>query len=108
MRATVISIGAAPRGWERNPRYVYVGRPGKGLKGPWGNPFTTGTRAEKIAQYEEWMRERLAAEPKLRADVAALHGRILVCFCSPLPCHGDVLARLAEEQFHAAVSVGSG
>lgn len=98
MSATVTSVAAAPIGWENDPRYVYIGRPGKGLSGPWGNPFNTGTRAEKIARYEEWMRKRLAAEPDLRKRVAALHGKILVCFCFPLTCHGDVLARLAEEE----------
>jgi hypothetical protein len=32
--------------------------------------------------------------------MAALHelaGRDLVCWCAPLPCHGDVLLRLANK-----------
>jgi hypothetical protein len=28
--------------------------------------------------------------------LAALKGKILVCFCKPLACHGDVLAEIAD------------
>ena len=70
---------------------VYIGRPG-----PFGNPFTIGedgTRAEVIAKYEEW----LMRNPELLERVhTELPGKDLLCWCAPLPCHGDVLLRLAN------------
>ena len=69
---------------------VYVGRPSK-----WGNPFRIGpdgTRREVIAKYEAW----LLANEELMADLDELRGKILGCWCKPLDCHGDVLARLAN------------
>jgi hypothetical protein len=69
---------------------VYIGRPSI-----WGNPFVIGRdgdRAEVIRKYEAW----LMRHPRLLARVAELRGKVLGCFCAPLPCHGDVLARLAE------------
>ncbi|HEY7413915.1 MAG TPA: DUF4326 domain-containing protein [Ktedonobacteraceae bacterium] len=75
----------------RNDEYdVYIGRPSC-----WGNPFRMGqdgTRAEVIAKFEEWLME----QPELLAKVVELKGKRLGCWCAPLPCHGDVLARLAE------------
>ena len=71
---------------------VYVGRPSK-----WGNPFKIGrdgTREEVIAKYREWL---LDNEP-LMEDLAELKGRDLYCYCSPLPCHADVLLEVANGQ----------
>ena len=70
---------------------VYIGRPSK-----WGNPFEIGrdgTRAEVIIKYREW----LATQPELvEAARHELAGKNLRCFCTPLPCHGDILAAVAN------------
>lgn len=69
---------------------VYVGRPSR-----WGNPFRIGrdgTRGEVVAKYEGWLR----TQPALLAALPALRGRDLSCWCAPLPCHADVLLRLAN------------
>jgi hypothetical protein len=70
---------------------VLVARPSR-----WGNPFGVGpnlSRAEAVALYEEWLR----LQPDLLEQLPHLRGRRLACYC-PLgePCHGDVLARLAN------------
>lgn len=74
---------------------VYIGRPSK-----WGNPFTfkAGTIAELVVPYDEvlpryeaWLR----TQPHLMAALGELRGKTLGCWCKP--CHGDVLARLADE-----------
>lgn len=78
---------------KRDPYDVSIARPSK-----WGNPFKIGrdgTRSEVIAKYEAW----LHTQPDLLAALPELRGKVLGCWCSPLPCHGDVLARLAEEVF---------
>jgi hypothetical protein len=70
---------------------VYVGRPSK-----WGNPFVIGKhgdRAQCIELYRRWIR----TQPDLLAALPSLHGKILGCWCAPLPCHADVLAALAAE-----------
>src|SRR4051812_40082498 len=74
---------------------VYIGRPGKGQTGPWGNPFVLGRDADRttvIAKYERW----LQTQPQLLAWLPELKGKRLGCFCHPPLCHGDVLARLAD------------
>lgn len=74
---------------------VRIGRPSK-----WGNPFklTTGNRgnpearAAVIARFEKWIQ----TQPELLAALPELKGKRLGCYCAPKPCHGDVLARLAD------------
>lgn len=69
---------------------VYIGRGSK-----WGNPFVIGRdgdRAAVITKYEHWLR----SQHHLLRALDELHGRDLVCFCAPLPCHGDLLSRLAN------------
>lgn len=69
---------------------IYIGRPG-----PWGNPFIIGrhgTRAEVIQKYEDLITtQRLPLH-----HIELLRGHDLVCWCAPLPCHGDVLLKLAN------------
>lgn len=60
-----------------------------------GNPFRMGPasgRDEVIARYREWV----LTQPKLLAALPELKGKRLGCYCKPLPCHGDVLAELAD------------
>jgi hypothetical protein len=77
---------------------VYIGRPSK-----WGNPFShlprsqaetrVASREEAIACYETW----LLSQPALVAAAKReLRGKVLGCWCAPLPCHGHILARVAD------------
>lgn len=80
---------------------VYIGRPSK-----WGNGFThlthlggptviVDTREDAVARYEEWIR----GQPELmEAAKQELKGKILGCWCAPLLCHGEVLAKIANEE----------
>ncbi len=84
---------------KKEPFDVYIGRPSK-----WGNPFThkAGTLAETVvASREEAVRryeEYLLSNPDLLvAAKSELRGKVLGCWCAPLPCHGDVLAKYANE-----------
>jgi Domain of unknown function (DUF4326) len=61
----------------------------------WANPFPVkdcASAEEAIAKFEAY----LLASPKLIADLAELKGKTLGCWCKPGPCHGDVLAKLAD------------
>ena len=67
---------------------VYIGRPSK-----WGNPFAIGrdgSREEVIKKYREWIQK----QPELMATLPELRGKVLGCWCAPLPCHGRVLVEL--------------
>lgn len=70
---------------------LFIGRPSK-----WGNPYKIGehgTREEVIKLYEK----HVFTHAELYYSLPELQGyEALECFCAPLPCHGDVLARLAE------------
>jgi hypothetical protein len=76
---------------KRERHHVYIGRPSK-----WGNPFLIGRdgdRAQVIARYEHWLLEN----ETLMSALDELRGLVLGCWCAPHACHGDVLARLANE-----------
>jgi hypothetical protein len=88
----------------REPYDVYIGRAHGGRGGgpsfkrsAWHNPFEIGkdgTREEVIERYERYLLEE---RPDLVERLPELKGKVLGCWCAPEPCHGDVLARLAEE-----------
>lgn len=73
------------------PGSVYIGRGSK-----WGNPYvigSDGTREEVIQKY----RDNMSLDLEMDAAVE-LRGKDLVCFCSPSPCHGDILLEIANPQ----------
>ena len=79
-------------GWEQNSRCVYIGRPG-----PWGNPYVIGRdgdRAEVIRKFrKDFNLAILFPEGQWGfKSVERLRGKILICFCFPQECHGDVIA----------------
>lgn len=76
---------------KKSKNQVYVGRPSK-----WGNPFVIGrdgTREEVVEKYYLWLQDQ-----ELLNDISELEGKDLVCWCDPLPCHADVLIRLANDR----------
>ena len=75
----------------REPYDVYIGRPSI-----FGNPFRIGpdgTRAEVIEKYRADVLDRPLLVKTIRRE---LRGKRLGCYCAPQPCHGDVLAEIAE------------
>lgn len=102
MNEYVVNIRDRLEGDEHN--YVYVGRPSK-----WGNPYThlggimegdrarvllhVPTRDLAVEAYETWVRQ----QPDLLAALDELRGKVLGCWCAPLPCHADVLVKLLRE-----------
>jgi hypothetical protein len=90
----------------REPFDVYVGRPGSGREGPWGNPIFFGKpcprcgfvhpstpvgRVDLLHCFARMFLRRVADDPVWGAQVfAALKGKRLGCFCAPQPCHAAV------------------
>ena len=65
----------------------------------WGNPFklgADGSRDEVIARYRADLWRRIQAGEVSLEELAELDGCWLACWCEPLPCHGDVLAKAAD------------
>lgn len=64
-------------------------------KSKWGNRFVIGRDGDRtavIAKHERW----LADQHELLRSLDELRERDLVCWCHPLPCHGDLLLRLGN------------
>lgn len=80
---------------------LYIGRavPDAGLEASkWGNPFVMADDSDEerdraIAEFRSW----IVDQPELMSSIGELRGLRLGCWCSPKPCHGDVLAELAEQ-----------
>jgi len=71
---------------------VYIGRGSK-----WGNPFIIGkdgTREEVIEKYRDY----ILSKKSLLVCLPELKDKILGCWCSPKPCHGDILIELVKER----------
>lgn len=96
---TVINQKDAPEGWINDPQYVYIGRGYLGFPpSVWGNPFTLqkeSERASVLVAYLNWVHPQLE-QPLVRSAIRGLRGKILVCWCWPKLCHGDILALLAD------------
>lgn len=82
---------------------VYIGRPGRGMPGPWGNPIPLtdeSQRADVLVKYMGWLEAVLLTDlgvegQPFHAALRGLIGKTLVCFCKPKACHGDVLVLVA-------------
>lgn len=80
----------------------YIGR-----GSPLGNPYPITKelpRKEVIAKYEIWLNEQIQKSNPIvlreleRIGAMALNGAVtLQCFCSPLPCHGDVIRKVVHQ-----------
>jgi Domain of unknown function (DUF4326) len=89
---------------------IYIGRPS-----PFGNPwshksgniaqFTVTTRKEAIDNFEKWIRgtgfvEVLQDQRQyIWNHLYELKDKTLGCWCSPAPCHGQVLIKIIGELF---------
>lgn len=78
----------------KKQRYdVYIGRPSV-----FGNPFVIGKdgdRDDVIRKFEQYLLKDEALMARAKKE---LRGKVLGCFCAPQKCHGDILAKYANEQ----------
>jgi hypothetical protein len=78
----------------------YIGRPGKGLDGYFGNPpehsFGGVGKDTIIERYRVYFYKRIAEDAEFRSRVAALKGKRLGCFCVPTKCHGMIIIEYLE------------
>jgi hypothetical protein len=68
---------------------VYIGR-----SSPCGNPYEIGkdgSRQEVIDKYRKDFHKEIKRSRSFKKAVMKLLGCDLVCWCAPLPCHGQVI-----------------
>lgn len=94
--------------WCKNKNNAYIGRRGvvfiDGVRYPlensiWCNPFKISDqldREECIEKYREYIVDKIEKE-NLVPELLSLKDKILGCWCSPEPCHGDVLIELIQQ-----------
>lgn len=96
---TVVNL----KGHKDDPAFsdvIYVGRAANRggwhlAQSPLASPFSPGrdgSREEVVAKYRTY----LLGRPDLLALLPDLRGRRLGCWCVPEPCHGHVIAELAD------------
>lgn len=91
----VANIRDTPPNFASNNNYAYIGRPGRKYEGYFGNPIKLSKLSDRetvLDQYRTYFYQRLASDPEFKYRVHGLKNKILVCFCKPLTCHGDVIA----------------
>lgn len=93
------------------PYDVYIGRPKAGEAWGFGNPFVVGVHAPRgraIDMFERWLltgdsQGSIHATSERRIwimkNIHSLKGKTLGCFCTPNPCHGEVLLKLIGHEF---------
>lgn len=87
--------------WKKSKYDIYIGRPSA-----FGNPFRIGEdgdRSEVLSLYEHWLRGELEKRPALKEQLLRLRGKVLGCWCSPEPCHGDIIVKIIEELANADI-----
>jgi hypothetical protein len=106
MATTVIHI----RDSNQYPGSVYIGRPGKGKDGPFGNPISKGQICSVCAKihsdagstlhcYRIYFKNRIKNDNSFAHQVNELKDKTLACFCRPkngfagqVLCHGQIIA----------------
>ena len=82
---------------------IYIGRGVPGFPpSPLGNPFSAKQhgRPAAISFYRAWLAAQVAAKDhhvlkalnEIRTKVQAGEDVVLLCWCAPLPCHGEIVA----------------
>jgi hypothetical protein len=86
-------------GWARHTgRLVHIDRPSV-----WGNstllanPHDDAEREASVRKYARWFTTQYALHQRLDE----LAGKVLLCWCSPQRCHGEVLMGMLDPQFTA-------
>lgn len=83
--------------------WIYIGRANSyaGLpQSPLANPFKVkdfSGRGQTLPHYRRWLWQRIQAGDEAVLDVlrAINESSVLICWCKPGPCHGDVVQAAA-------------
>lgn len=76
---------------EQNGKAVRVDRGSK-----YGNPFILDADGDRDCVCENYERNYIPLKPSILGSINQLKGKVLICHCYPLRCHGDTLANFAN------------
>lgn len=105
-------VNARGRTWSPDDIYIGGWMPSipqhiEGSDGFFSYPlYLTQEPRSRLQEFEVIARRELEINPHYRDRVRSLHGKTLVCWCAPQPCHGEVLVKLAEELYDAERMAG--
>lgn len=75
---------------------TYIGRAYRGFpESKWGNRYHIGPDGSREDVIEKWLADLVENEELLTA-IVELRAQVLLCWCKPLACHGDILAEMAN------------
>ena len=80
------------------PDAIYIGR-----GSVWGNPYALSesmTREESVAKFKVYIKNQIKSGNITLQQLASLHNKDIVCYCTPKTCHGHVLEKLATWAFN--------
>lgn len=63
----------------------------------YGNPFLLDADGDRDQVCDCYEKHYLPHKPSITSDIGKLKGKVLVCHCYPLRCHGDTLSGKANE-----------
>lgn len=63
----------------------------------YGNPFILDADGDRDCVCDNYEHQYLPLKPSILSSVDSLKGKVLICHCFPQRCHGDSLARMANE-----------
>jgi Domain of unknown function (DUF4326) len=68
------------------------------IESKWHNPWIIKNKNDKEERFRaiRWYKEEHLFNSGLLEQIHELKGKILGCWCKPLPCHGDILAEIAD------------
>lgn len=79
-------------------RWIYIGRKYADFEAsPLGNPFKAGDyggRGATLPYYRKWLWQKIqrGEEKGVKALLSVKKNSVLVCWCAPYPCHGNVVS----------------
>lgn len=91
---------------DKYPGAIYIGRKGKKSNGYYGNPHpigycekcsTTHDRDQCVAAFKADFLQRMINDSEYSRRIFALKNKVLMCFCFPLSCHGQVIADFIDK-----------
>jgi hypothetical protein len=89
---SLLTLGPRVVHCKHSPYDVYIGRPG-----PWGNPFIIGQHGDREQVINKYRQMIINDKQLYERAQKELKGKVLACWCSPLPCHGDALVEIANK-----------
>lgn len=100
MKKSPVLINYKDHSTEPRNQWIYIGRkhPAFESESLLANPFIIGKDGDRktvLTKYREWLFDRLANKDyAIWAGLLAIKETdTLVCFCSPEPCHGDIILK---------------